>query len=122
MRKLQTWTESRVCEYEAARKRALEENREAHFGRLFALCVEKHSELPISKRKYKGSVVFRGNQVKNAEGVAAVFAQLGTSASLMSASKLLDAVAMPPGCAGEQSDAVQAYTQAFLYHGQKKRS
>ena len=57
LRKLQTWTESRVCEYEAARERALEENREAHFGRLFALCVETHSELPISKRKYKGRVV-----------------------------------------------------------------
>ena len=57
--------------------------------------------------------------MKDAEGVAAVFAELGTLASLMSASKLLDAVAMLPGCVGEQSDAVQAYTQALLYHGQK---
>ena len=97
----------------------MEDNREAHVGRLFALCVEEHSELPISKRKYKGRVVFQGNQVKDAEGVAAVFAELGTSASLMSASKILDAVTMLPGNAGEQSDAVQAYTQALLYHGQK---
>ena len=80
---------------------------------------KKHSELPPSKRKYKGRVVFQGNQVKDAEGVAAVFAELGTSASLMPAAKLLDAIAMLPGCAGEQSDAVQAYTQELLYHGQK---
>ena len=64
--------------------------------------------------------MFQGNQVKDAEGVAAVFAELGTSASLMPASKLLDAVAMLPGCSGEKSDAIQVYTQALLYHGQKQ--
>ena len=64
--------------------------------------------------------MFQGDQVKDAEGVAAVFAELGTSASLMLASKLLDAVAMLPVCSGEQSDAIQAYTQALLYHGQKQ--
>ena len=62
----------------------------------------------------------QGNNVKDAEGVAAVFAELATSASLMSASKLLDLIAMLPGCGGEQSDAVQAYTQALLYHGAKQ--
>ena len=87
---------------------------------MFALCVEQHSELELSKRKYKGRVVVQGNNVKYAEGVAAVFAELATSASLMSASKLLDIIAMLPGCRGEQSDAVQAYTQAILYHGAKQ--
>ena len=37
----------------------------------------------------------------------------------MFTSKLLDAVAMLPGCAGEQSDAEQAYTQAKFGHGEK---
>ena len=74
LRTLQTWDESKVCEHEVARKRALEKGQEAHFGRLFAFCVEKHSELPPSKRSYKGRVAFlQGNQVKNAEGLAAVF-------------------------------------------------
>ena len=36
----------------------------------------------------------------------------------LSASKQLDAIAMLPGCAGEQSDAEQAYTQAKLGHGE----
>ena len=119
LRALTTWDETRVCEYEVARTNALRSGREAHFGRLFAFCVEKHSELPVSKRAYKGRVVFQGNQVKNAEGLSAVFSELGTSASLMPTSKLVDAVAMLPGCAGEQSDAIQAYTQALLYQGQK---
>ena len=56
--KLGTWDVSQVCEYEAVRKRALEEGRNAHFGRLFGFAAEKHSELPPSKRKYKGRVVF----------------------------------------------------------------
>ena len=62
-------------------------------------------------------MVVQGNNVRDAEGVAAVFAELATSASLMSASKLRDLIAMLPGCRGEQSDAVQAYTQAILHHG-----
>ena len=37
----------------------------------------------------------------------------------MYASRLLDVIAMLPGCTGEQSDVVQAYTQALLYHGQR---
>ena len=64
--------------------------------------------------------MFQGNAVKDADGLAAVFADLGSSASLMSASKLLDAVAMLPGCAGEQSDAEQAYTQARFGHGENR--
>ena len=58
--KLGTWDGSAVCEYEAARKRALEEDRTAHCGRLFGFSSEKHSELPPAKRKCKGRVVFQG--------------------------------------------------------------
>ena len=36
-----TWDASGVCEYEAARKRALEEGRAAHFGRLCGFSSEK---------------------------------------------------------------------------------
>ena len=42
---------------------------------------------------------FQGNQAKDSEGIATGFGELSTSASLMSASKLLGAVAMLPGCA-----------------------
>ena len=64
-------------------------------------------------------MVFQGNQVKDVEGLAAVFVQLSSGASLMSAAKMLDAVAILPGCTGEQSDAEQAYTQAKFGHGEK---
>ena len=47
----------------AAEARANKE--EAHMGMLFEICVEKGSELAPELRKYKGRVVFQGNQVKN---------------------------------------------------------
>lgn len=34
-----------------------------HFGRVFHLCVEKPSELPSERRKYKGRIVFEGTVV-----------------------------------------------------------
>ena len=72
---------SEVCENEAARKRALEEGRAAHFGRLFGFSSENHSELPPANRNYKGRVVFQGNAVTYADGLAAVFAELGSPGS-----------------------------------------
>ena len=56
----QTWGENEVCEYEAARKRVLEQGRTAHFGRFFDFVAEKHSELPPATRKYTGRVGISG--------------------------------------------------------------
>ena len=65
-------------------------------------------------RKYKGRIVLRGDNVKDEEGFYAVFSEQGTSASQLSAAKFLDAIARCPGCKGEDSDAVGAYTQVVL--------
>ena len=75
-----------------------------------SLCHEKHSELAPAFRRYKGRVVFRGDQVRDESGYYAVFSEQGTSASHMAAAKFLDAIARCPGNNGEDSDAVGAYT------------
>jgi hypothetical protein len=90
-----------------------------HFGTLFDLCVEKGSELEETKRRYKGRVVFGGHRIHDEFGLAAEFPEQGSGASMISASKLCDAVAMLPGCDGEQSDATSAYTQSKLGTGMK---
>ena len=90
-----------------------------HFGNLFDLCVEKHSELEEAKRKYKGRVVFGGHRVFDDFGIAAELSENKSGASFLTASKLGDAVAMMPGCRGEQSDAPSAYTQSKLGTGMK---
>ena len=90
-----------------------------HFGFFFELCVEKHSKLEEAKRRYKGRVVFGGHAVRDKFSLEAQFPDQGSGASLMSAAKLADAVALLPSCSGQQSDAVRAYTQAKLGTGMK---
>lgn len=85
-----------------------------HFGTLRTLRHEKHSELPMHLRTYKGRVVFRGDIVKDEEGWYAVFSEQGTSSSHIAATKFMDALARCPGNHGEGSDAVAAYTQVRI--------
>ena len=88
-----------------------------HLGRLFDTCVLKGSKLPVGhvNRKWKGRVVFGGNNVQDEFGLAATFPEAGSGASYGAASKLLDAVANLPGNIGQQSDAPAAYTQSEMY-------
>jgi hypothetical protein len=65
-------------------------------------------------RSYKGRIFFRGDNIKDEEGYQAVFSEQGTSAAHMAATKFLDTIAHSPGCDGEDSDAVGAYTQMKL--------
>ena len=75
------------------------------------LCHHKHSELKPKFRKYKGRVVLRGDIVKNDSGSYAVFTEHGSSASQMTATKVMDIISRLPGCGGQAADAVSAYIQ-----------
>ena len=63
-----------------------------------------------NSKKYKGRVVLRGDVVKDDSGSYAVFTGQGSSALRMTAAKVLDVIARQPGCVGQASDAVSAYT------------
>ena len=76
----------------------------------------KHIELDPEFLNYKGRVVSQGNQVRDETGLAAVFSEQQSGASHLESSRLLDMIARSPGCAGQQSDAVSAYTQAKCGH------
>ena len=65
-------------------------------------------------RKFKGRTVFQGNNVRNEDGVQALFAELGSSPASMEAAKLLDAFGSQTGFAKQQADAVQAYVQCLF--------
>ena len=62
-------------------------------------------------RKYKGRVVLRGDIVKDDSGSYAAFTEQGSSASQMTAAKVMDIISRLPGCDGQAADAVSAYTQ-----------
>ena len=53
-------------------------------------------------------------KVRDEEGYYAIFSEQGTSASLMAATKFLDAIARCNGCDGQDSDACSACTQVKL--------
>ena len=85
-------------------------------GRIFAICVEKNAELPPDNpaRKFKGRVVFQGNQVRDHNWDVALFQELGSSPATLEAAKVADVYGMMPGHAVEQADAEQAYIQSKL--------
>ena len=58
--------------------------------------------------------MFQGNNVKDEHGNWAIFADLGSSPASMEAARAADAYGLFPGHAIQQSDAEQAYTQAWL--------
>ena len=85
-----------------------------HFGNVIELCSIKHYELKLEDPDYKGRVCFRGDVVKNEEGVHAVFSEQGTSSAHMASTKFLDVIARLPGNKGEDADAVGAYPQLLM--------
>ena len=74
----------------------------------------KNAELETKHQKYKGRVVLRGDIVKDDSGSYAVFTEQGSSASQMTAAKVMDIKSRLPGCDGQAADAVSAYTQVKM--------
>ena len=100
--KLKCWDYDSVAEYQSVRGRAIDKKQTVHFGRLFELCHIKHSELDKKHWKYKGRVVFAGNNVTDEHSNVAIFQDLQSSASLMSASKFLEFIGMTRGNSVQQ--------------------
>ena len=88
---------------------ARNEGRLVHIASLMDLCHLKNSELELQFQKYKGRVVFRGDIVKYDSGSYAVFTEQRSSASQMTAAKVMEIISRLPGCAGQGADAESAY-------------
>ena len=93
---------------------ARNKGRKVHFASLMDLCHLKISELEPQFQKYKGTVALRGDIVKDDSGSYAVFTEQGSSASQMTAAKVMDIISRLLGCAGQAADAVSAYTQVKM--------
>ena len=72
--------------------------------------VTSNAELEPQFQRYRGRVVFRGDIVKTTSGACAVFTERGSSASQVTAAKIM-VVARLPGCDGQAADAVSAFAQ-----------
>ena len=67
-----------------------------HFASLMDICHLKNAELEATHQKYKGRVVLRGDIVKDDSGSYAVFTEQGSSASQMTAAKVMDFISRLP--------------------------
>ena len=85
-----------------------------HFASLMDICHLKNAELEAKHQKYKGRVVLRGDIVKDDSGSYAVFTEQGSSASQMTAARVMDIISRLPGCAEQAADAVSDYIQVKI--------
>ena len=85
-----------------------------HCSSLMDICRFKNAELETKHQKYKARVVLRGDIVKDDSGSYAVFTEQGSSASEMTAGKVMDIISRLPKCAGQAADAISAETQVKM--------
>ena len=90
LEKISAWNLTKV----KSKKQVIDEARTAgatvHFASLMDICHLKNAELEAKHQKYKGRVVLRGDIVKDDSGSYAVFTEQGSSASQMTAAKIMD--------------------------------
>ena len=116
LRKIHTWDESGVREWHKVAAEAKASNTTVHVGRIFSICVEKGSELKPGDpgRKFKGRVVFQGNNFRDENSDYAIFNELSSAPASTQAAKAVDAYGLLPGHATMQTDAEAAYTQSKI--------
>ena len=111
LEKIPAWDLTKV----RSKKEVIDEARtsvsKVHFASLMDIRHLKNAELETKHQKYKGRVVLRGDIVKDDSGSYAVFTEQGSSASQMTAAKVMDIISRLPGCDGQAADAVSASTQ-----------
>ena len=119
LEKIPAWDLTKV----RCRKEVIDEARtsgaKVHFASLMDICHLKNAALEAKHQKYKGRVVLRGDLVKDDSGSYAVFTEQGSSASQMTAAKIMDIISTLPGCDGQAADAVSAYTQVKMEDAHK---
>lgn len=110
LRAIKTWDEDAVEEFSVVRDRANAQGVTYHFGRIFLICVEKNRELPDgdARKKFKGRVVFGGDDVWDQNLAVAMFQELSTSPATIEATKTADLHGLCGNNMCEQADAVQA--------------
>ena len=114
LEKIPKWQLTKVRNKKEVIDEARNEGRKVHFASLMDLCHLKNSELEPKFRKYQGRVVLRGDIVKDDSGSYALFTEHESSASQMTAAKVMDVMARLPGCAGQAADAVPACIQVKM--------
>ena len=108
LEKISAWNLTKVRSKKEVIDEARMKGAKVHFASLMDMCHLKNSELEAKHQKYKGWVVLRGDSVEDDSGSYAVFTEQASSASQMTAAKVMGIISRLPGCAGQAADAVSA--------------
>ena len=119
LEKISAWNLTKVRSKKEVIDEARTTGRKIHFASLMDKFDMKNAELEAKHQKYKGRVVLRGDIVKDDSGSYAVFTEQGSSASQLTAAKIMDIISRLPGCDGQAADAVSAYTQVKMEDAHK---
>ena len=119
LEKISAWNLTKVKSKRQVIDEARMSGAAVHFASLMDICHLKNAELEAKHQKYKGRVVLRGDIVKDDSGSYAVFTEQGSSASQMTAAKIMDIISRLPGCDGQAADAVLAETQVKMEDAHK---
>ena len=114
MEKIPAWNLTKVRSKKEVIDEARTKGAKVHFASLMDTCHFKNAELETRHQKYKRRVVLRGDIAKNDSGSYAVITEQGSSASQMTAAKVMDIISRLPGCTGQAADAVSPYTQVKM--------
>ena len=107
LEKISVWNLTKVSSKKEVIDEARTKGAKVQSASLMDICLKLEPQF----QKYKGRVVLRGDIVKDVSGSYAVFTEQGSSASQMTAAKVMDIISRLPGCAGQAADAVSAYTR-----------
>ena len=114
LEKITAWQLTKVRAKKEVIDEARTEGRTVHLASLMDICHLKDSKLDPRFQKNKVRVVPRGDTVKDDSGSFAVLTEQGSSASLITAAKVMDVISRLPGCAGQAADAVSANAQVKM--------
>ena len=109
-----TWLLDTVTEKDALVADAQASGVKIHLGQLMSICSVKFWERPKDFHKYKGRICFRGDIVRDENGVAAVFEELSASPTAIQGANANIAYGLLPGHKTTTADAVRAYVQSLL--------
>ena len=119
LEKISAWNLTKV----SGKKEVIDETRTSgatvHFASLMDICHLQNGELEAKHQKYKGRVLLRGDVVKDNSGSYAVFTEQGSSASQVTAAKVMDIISRLPCCDGQAADAVSAFSQVKMEDAHK---
>ena len=96
LEKIPAWQQTKVRNKKEVIDEARKEGKTVLFASFMDICHLKNSELEPKVQKNKGRVVLRGDIVKDDSGSYAVFTEQGSSASQMTAVKVMDVIARLP--------------------------